>query len=96
MAKLIYEPDNDLDYHAWLEANPSGYVLNSDKARVSRSYPMIHGSACSHINDKNWPNYTTAAFMKVCSLDRSELDEWVRQDGRSLRVCKDCKNRGLV
>jgi len=66
--------DNDAEYHSWLDANPSGLVLNSDNRRTNANYPMLHRSLCFHINDKDWPNYTTAEYMKVCSLDRSELE----------------------
>lgn len=93
---MIYEPDNDADYHRWLDENPSGLVINSDKRRTNPNYPMLHGSLCSHINDKNWPNYTTAAYMKACSLNRAELEGWVERDGRGMKFCKDCKSRGLI
>lgn len=93
---MIYEPNNDGDYHGWLDANPSGLVLNSDKRRTNSNYPMLHGSLCFHINDKDWPNYTTAEYMKVCSMDRSELEDWAQRDGRGMKFCKDCQSRKLI
>lgn len=93
---MRYEPDNDPDYHEWLDANPSGFVLNSDKRRTNQNYPMLHGSLCFHINDKNWPNYTTADYMKVCSLDRSELEAWANRDGRGMKFCKSCQGRKFI
>ena len=36
---MIVEPSNDADYHDWLDANPSGLVLNSDKRRTNQNYP---------------------------------------------------------
>ncbi|HEX5703906.1 MAG TPA: hypothetical protein VFX97_11945 [Pyrinomonadaceae bacterium] len=93
---MIYEPDNDADYHDWLDTNPSGFVINSDKRRTNPNYPIIHGSLCFHINDKNLPNYTTAEYMKKCSLDRSALEGWAKTDGRGMKLCQDCKRRGLV
>jgi hypothetical protein len=93
---MTSKPDNDAAYHDWLDANPSGFVLNSDKRRTNRNYPMLHGSLCPHINDKNWPNYTTADYMKVCSLNRSELEEWVNRDGRGMKFCKSCKSRNFI
>jgi len=89
-------PDNDADYHDWLDANQSGLVLNSDKRRTNPNYPMLHGSQCFHINDKNWPNYTTADYMKVCSLDRNDLEAWARRDRRKMTFCKHCIRRGYI
>lgn len=93
---MIYKPDNDADYHDWLDANPSGFVLNSDKRQTNPNYPMLHGSLCFHINDKEWPNYTTAEYMKVCSLDRGELNEWVSRDGRRMKFCKHCELQKFI
>ncbi len=93
---MIFEPDNDAAYYDWLDANPSGFVLNSDKRRTNPDYPMLHGSLCFHINDKEWPNYTTAEYMKVCSLDRSELEVWVHRDGRRDEFSKHRKSNGLI
>jgi len=93
---MIVEPSTDAEYNDWLDANPSGFVLNSDKRRTNHNYPMLHGSRCAHINDKNWPNYTTEDYLKVCSLNRSELEDWVNRDGRGMKFCKDCKSRGLI
>jgi hypothetical protein len=93
---MIYERDNDGDYHDWLDANPSGFVLNSDKRLTNPNYPVLHGSLCFHINDKEWPNYTTAEYLKECSLNRSELEEWVTHDGRGMKLCKDCESRKRI
>jgi hypothetical protein len=93
---MIFQPDTDSDYHKWLDKNSGGFVINSDKACVNRKLPMIHGSGCFHINDKNWPNYTTADYMKLCPLDQSELEEWVERDGRGMKFCKDCKSQQLI
>lgn len=70
---MIYEPDKDADHHDWLDANPSGFVINSDKRRTNSTYPMMHGSLCFQINDKNWPNYTTAEYMKKVHLTEAHL-----------------------
>jgi len=34
------------------------------------------------LNDKDWPNYTTAEYMKVCSLEEASLKIWVSRDGK--------------
>ncbi len=88
---MILIPTNDLEYHEWLVKNSGGFVINSDKALKSQSLPMIHRASCDHINDPGTPNYTTAQFLKLCALDKEEMEGWIRQiDNRELKTCKSC------
>jgi len=88
---MIWLPTHDAEYHEWLAKNGGGFVINSDKALKSSSYPMIHRATCDHINDVGTPNYTTGPYFKLCALNKEELDYWVQQiDKRELKACKDC------
>ena len=88
---MILVPTNDREYHEWLANNHEGFVINSDKALKSKSYPMIHRATCDHINDVGTPNYTTAQYLKFCAADIVELEDWLQQiDKRKLKICKSC------
>lgn len=88
---MIHIPANDDEYFRWIEANPTGFIVNSDKALSNSKLPMIHTTNCTHVNDQDWPGYTSSDRFKLCSTDRDELARWVKEiDGRDLKICKTC------
>ena len=83
---MICIPNSDEEYFRWLDENTDGFVVNSDKALKASNLPMIHTAKCGHINDQNWPGYTTSATFKLCSTSKQELEDWIKQtDARRLK-----------
>ncbi|HWS98878.1 MAG TPA: hypothetical protein VN256_01305 [Pyrinomonadaceae bacterium] len=99
MAEVFRDMASDVEYFDWLESNPEGFVVNTDKAMLRAPYPILHGAICQHISDRSTPNYTTkeSEWFKVCSSSRVEIEVRVREiDPRRLVLCKTCQRRGLV
>ena len=81
----------DADAHdkfvKWKDRNQRGYVIN----RRSPSDAMIHRASCFHlVFDSDEPVRLTRT-MKVCSLDKRELEAWARENTKAgLRRCRSC------
>jgi len=90
--------DDEAGYLGWLQANPNGFVVNSE--RVPRpAYLVLHRVLCPHINSPNKSNWTTTGYIKTCSLDIDALSRWAREAvGGDLKPCGACKpgDRGIV
>jgi len=43
----IFQPPDDPAYLAWLDANPNGYVINTE--RGGRQYVMHHRATCNYM-----------------------------------------------
>jgi hypothetical protein len=85
MVKRFY--DDEEGYHDWA-ANPGGYTLNCYK---STGPYMLHRADCHTL--RNTKNLTTGQYYKVCSNEKEELTEWVKQSyGSGFRFdrCKKC------
>ncbi len=67
--------DNDAGYWVWLEKNPNGYVLNTNK-NPSANYVKIHNASCWTIR-RQGENYTHGDFQKICATGRNEIAHWV-------------------
>ena len=81
--------DDEAGYLKWVTDNPDGFVINAPKR--PGSFPnMLHKANCKSITTEKQTNYTTTDFMKICSTDRQELINWVRDSG-NLQECKHCK-----
>jgi hypothetical protein len=79
------------DYLRWAQNNPRGYIVNADHDRVSPDYPMIHKATHKALTTPKRQNYTNKRFFKVCSDEKSELEQWAwRERGRSLQPCGIC------
>lgn len=88
---MISIPATDEEYFGWIDANESGFIVNSDKVKSDADLPMLHRSICGHVNDRNWPGYTTNKTFKLCSVSKEELTSWIVQhDARGLKFCKSC------
>lgn len=81
---MVFDCDDDA-YQRWLEAYPSGYVINTHRG-FNRNYMVLHRAGCWTIS-----RYTAMArkggfaerdYIKVCAGTESALMEWVRLHGR--------------
>ncbi len=86
--------DNDRAYLDWVETHQQGYVVNAYREPSAR-YLVLHQADCPTItgeptNGKAW----TSDYIKVCSHDRTELEDWARdQVGGPLQPCSTCAPR---
>ncbi len=77
-------------YLAWVGRHPGGYVLNAGRTEAPSTPVVLHGAACRWISG-SYSNYTTRTYIKVCSLDRGELERWAgRRLESDFRVCPHC------
>lgn len=89
MKKFI---DNDEGYLKWVDNNLQGFVINCNRQPNSR-YLILHRADCRTItgtpaNGESW----TSGYMKVCSLDPTELKNWAHQEIKgNPRHCGICK-----
>ena len=85
--------NDDEGYKNWLTRNPSGFVVNSFKKPVPE-YLFLHKASCRTINyaTRGPGNWTTTGFIKICSLNQSELEMWAKNEvGGKLHHCQICK-----
>lgn len=82
--------DDDASYRAWVEHNPAGFVLNTE--RVAKSgYLILHIADCSHITRFVGANPTSTDMGKTCGTTTVELMRWAAQEtGGEPRACRVC------
>lgn len=86
--------DDDRAYVEWVEANPRGFVLTTDRAMKRLEYPMLHLASHRLISGPPGARFTSGDYLKVCSLDVDELESWARENsGRGIVWCKTCAAR---
>ncbi len=78
------------EYLAWVEANPSGFVANMDKAKSMKQYPMIHSASDAAISKDKRGNFTTNDYFKICSTDLRELRSYLKHKYRRFTYCMKC------
>jgi hypothetical protein len=81
--------DDDRGYLAWVEAHPSGYVLNTHRSPQPH-YLRLHSAACTSItgtpaNGARW----TATYVKRCG-SRVELTAFASTVGGEVWECPKC------
>ena len=83
----------------WVSQKPKGYVLNTDSGLSDRASTRLHRANCFTLE----PGFgggerPTVAYIKVCSPDPRELNEWALGNLgyglRSLR-CHHCEPSSL-
>jgi hypothetical protein len=79
--------NDETGYLQWVDANPSGFVINVPK---QGGLAMLHKARCPDISTR-FKNYTTSDYMKLCSLDRQELVDWKVGQPSKFQMCKHCK-----
>jgi hypothetical protein len=84
----IFQPRDDDAFIAWLDANPDGYVVNTE--RGGRGYVMLHRATCNFV--RKWPPFIGPSYVKLCSTSLAQLESWAVQftGGPAPR----CKARG--
>jgi hypothetical protein len=83
----------------WVGQKPKGYVLNTDAGLSDRATTRLHRASCFTLE----PGFgggarQTADYIKVCSPDPKELNEWaVGNLGYGLRTlrCQHCEPSSL-
>ncbi|HDZ8908270.1 TPA: HNH endonuclease [Aeromonas dhakensis] len=78
------------DYLAWVEANPSGFVANMDKAKSMKQYPMIHSAGDAAISKDKRGNFTTNDYFKICSTNFRELRSYLKHEYHRFTYCMKC------
>lgn len=87
MKKFI---DDDRGYLDWIDRNPQGFVVNTYK-NPSSKYLILHRATCGTISTSKRTNWTRKYYIKICSLRRTELEEWAnREVGENPKPCKVC------
>lgn len=89
---MIFRFDNDeKGYLGWIQANPSGFVINVDRERRVAHYPIVHRATHGLISTSARTNYTTKNYIKICSLELGELEALsLGEYGRVLNRCAAC------
>jgi len=83
--------NNDKAYLRWLTQNPNGFVVNS-YLHPSPDYLILHRANCWTISTSTRTNWTTTGYIKICSLDKRELENWAEKEvGSQLHHCRICK-----
>ena len=83
--------DDDDAYLHWVEVNPQGFVVNSDK-EPKPSYLRLHRATCAHIRTEANTNWTTTDYIKTCSKSALALATWAKEEvGGNLDPCQFCK-----
>jgi hypothetical protein len=81
--------DDDGGFFAWLEGNPDGYVINSER-NPKPTYLVLHRPSCPHFKggtELHW----TKDYVKFCSPDRRDLEEWAAGTvGGEVTLCRTC------
>jgi hypothetical protein len=81
--------DNDDGLFDWVEAHPDGYIINTER-NPKPSFLVLHHGECRHLKDAPGVE-RTRNFVKVCSDDRSELEEWALDTvGGEVTLCRTC------
>jgi hypothetical protein len=83
-----YEPPDEAAFAAWRDANPNGYIINTERSGCG--YILLHRATCTHMRSQ--PPFINATYTKICSDSPSELDLWALQ--RCGVAARRCKARG--
>jgi hypothetical protein len=81
--------DDDCGFFAWLEGNPDGYFINSER-NPGPGYLVLHRASCSHFTG-NVALHWTKDYVKFCSPARRDLEEWAAGAvGGEATLCHTC------
>lgn len=73
--------EDDDSYLWWIRQYPQGYVVSADR-RPRVGWLTLHRPTCHHVsNVERWEKgaFCERDFIKICALDRSELERWARE-----------------
>jgi hypothetical protein len=87
---IIFSGNDEL-YLLWISKHPSGYVVNAE-SNPKPSYLKLHRATCPKISAPREPGaYTERQYLKNCSLNKSALERWARDEvGGALGVGCAC------
>lgn len=81
-----HDPDAHDKFLRWKERNWRGYVIS----RRSPADGMLHRADCGHFEYGD-ESVSLTRTMKVCSLNKAELESWARENMRQrLKLCRSC------
>jgi hypothetical protein len=81
--------DDDDAFFDWLESNPEGFFVNTERD-PKPSYLVLHRPQCPHFKGGESLHWTKD-YVKVCSADRLELEEWASKTvGGEITLCRSC------
>ncbi len=81
--------DDDDGFLAWLQDNADSYFINSER-NPKPTYLVLHQPSCPHFKDQRELHWTKD-YIKFCSRDRSELEEWAANTvGGEVTLCRSC------
>lgn len=84
--------DDDRGYRDWINKHDDGYVINI-APNFSSDTARLHRATCHTITgDPPGGRAWTDLYMKLCSLSRQQLAEWIdeRADG-CIQPCGICR-----
>jgi hypothetical protein len=88
-AGVLLFQDDDRGFFGWLEGNPGGYFVNSER-NPRPAYLVLHRSDCSHFTG-NPALHWTKDYVKHCSSDRRDLEQWASDAvGGQVTPCPTC------
>jgi hypothetical protein len=65
--------DNDEEYLQRVDSHSNGFVVNSYR-QPEATYLKLHSARCGTIKTPQRTNWTIGTYIKICVLDRRELD----------------------
>jgi hypothetical protein len=81
--------DDDDGFLEWLQQNPDGCFINSER-NPKPTYLVLHRPSCPHFTG-NSALHWTKDYIKFCSCDRLELEEWAANTvGGDVTLCRSC------
>jgi hypothetical protein len=75
--KTFSRKNDEAEYRMWLRRHPESFVLNIER---NGRYGKLHQATCLSITPNDNRTYT-AKRVKVCSLDRRELERFAAEKG---------------
>jgi len=88
--QLFYAPNEEQEFQSWMDAHPTGYVLNAKKgASQGHGLYKLHKSQCSHLMRR--PN-RTKDYYKTCSESEAVLRNFANTELKpdDTLDCGDC------
>jgi 5-methylcytosine-specific restriction enzyme A len=82
-------------YRRWLQAHPTGFVLNSRRT-IDPSYMVLHRTTCHSISPPGRSEakdpFTGRGYIKVCAETRGTLLVWIASHGGQgfSKICGFC------
>jgi hypothetical protein len=90
MAALEIFHKDDEGYRDWLDLHELGYVLNAPGPGLKQRI-MLHTSRCGHLYEPDPAVQHTIKRRKVCSDNRSLIDDWAKAQKYDYDLCPDCE-----